>query len=147
MRDLTMWNLIMAGAVGLIMAGAVGYIVYTLWLEYKRRKLSDQIRKGEVPVDYSQVAKRSQELNNQVELGNPTFRQNVNDLTHLRERVGLIRLSGYDRAISDRNKGLKFSVGVAATPYPKGSGEAKQWVRGYCQGRNVRPPGPYMRKA
>lgn len=133
MHDLIMWVLIYAG-----LAGSLGYIVYTFWLEYKRQKLTDQIRKGEVPVDYSQVAKRSQEMNNQIELGNPNFRKNINDLTHLRVKVGHIRLRGYDRAVADRDKGLKFTAGVKATPYPKGSGEAKQWVRGYCQGANVR---------
>ena len=142
MNDYIMNVLIYAG-----IAGAVGLVIYNIWLEYRRRKLTQQIRDNIVPVDYDQVAKRAREMNDQIELGNPDFRKNTNDLRRLRENVAIIRLDGFDRAVSDAFKGLKFTLGVSATPHPKGSGEAKQWVRGYCQGANVSDIERYYRAA
>lgn len=127
---------------------ALAWVADVLWKRHKKRDLWKHIRENRVPVDYDRVAEAVREANDpgnivkeaksHAGVGPPTQRQNLSDLKRLRSNVARIRVNGYDRAVSDRENKVEFAWGVTRTPYPKGTGEAKQWVRGYCIGANVR---------
>lgn len=116
----------------------VGYWAYQDWRETRRlRLLYKQIREGVVPRDYSKQIKAVARQHN-TEYGGPTAA-----LQSLRYRVSLIRVEGFDRAQAAKNRGELFVDGIESNPYPKGSGEAQQWARGYCQ-EGGHPPKGWM---
>jgi len=121
--------------------------IYTGWWK-PRSEWRQVINEGKVPADYSAVGRVAKALNERVisasVLDSKELEGNQASLDLLRTRVARIRVAGYDRATSDSSIGVRFRIGVARSPHPTGSGEAKQWVRGYCMGANVPDPRPYM---
>jgi len=117
------------------------------------RAVIRMVDRGEVPADYS-IVKTEQEMRNKVdEVGSFAERQSDDhklrrsSVDSVRQRVAGIRVAGYDAGKLDHKNGMSFEFGVICAPYKKGSGEAKQWVRGYCMGRNVRDIKQYYKEA
>ncbi len=137
---------------GVLVMGTIWALIWVaeiLWRWHKDRKTAQQIIDGVVPQDYSEISRVAQEMNarDDVTQDGMAFRHNANQLLRIRNTVALIRVDGYDRAMHDRETRIAFQIGVKNNPHPRHSGEAKQWVRGYCQGCNVANPKPYMDKA
>jgi hypothetical protein len=141
--------------IGVVVLGAVWFItelaeVLLNWR--KRRQVRRQIKAGVVPVDYEMVATQAKAMNDDVEekaargqiVDTPTFRQNAADLHRVRSKVAGIRDKGYVAGSSDKEHKVAVEIGLGNNPWPKGSGEAKQWVRGYCMGACITDPKQYM---
>lgn len=127
----------------------VGVYVYELWAEWKRKKiLTQQIAAGVVPVEYSSMVREFATKQNNEAMGFPTSEQEVMfaALRTLREKVSLIRAQGFDAAREARDNKRSFAMAIADNPYPKGSGEARQWARGFCQDGG-HPPKAWMDRA
>lgn len=119
----------------------VGYWAFVDWRETRRLIfLNKQIREGIVPTDYSKKIKAVARQQN-ADFGGPT-----DALGALRYKVSCIRVEGFDRARVAKNRGELFIDGIESNPYPKGSGEAQQWARGYCQ-EGCHPPKGWMQIA
>ena len=117
-----------------------GVLKVVTWVKtYRARKA---VQRGEIPPNYSAGIKSAQE-----EANSRPDDSGHSALVSIREKVGLIRLEGYLRGETDEADSFPFKYGVAATPYKKGSGEAKQWTRGYCQARNVMAIKKYIDRA
>lgn len=132
----------------------VGLAVYALVLlaqlgckirDYIRheRAVDRMIDKSEVPADYNVVKVEQEMLNKVDEKG--SFKERISEDTEIRhgaiERVRLkvahIREAGFVVGQRHQAEKVPFEEGVKGTPFKQGSGEAKQWVRGYCMARNV----------
>ena len=113
------------------------------------RAVDKMVDKGEVPADYN-VVKVEQEMLNKVD-EKRSFKERISEDTEIRhgaiERVRLkvahIREAGFVVGQRHQAEEVPFEEGVKGTPFKQGSGEAKQWVRGYCMGRNVIDIKPY----
>ncbi len=135
MLDVIQWTLI-----ALTAAAGIAWFVYVLVVEARRRKLHQQIKEGEVPLDYSKKIKQVATAQNDAILGTGTENETrYRDLTNLRMKVAYIRADGYDRAAEDAFNNIAFDIGIGNNPHPNGSGEAKQWARGYCQLTGTQP--------
>lgn len=137
-----------------VMLAIWGLVGLTGWLIkiYKKRVLWQNIEDNVVPVDYDQVADAVREMNSpdmilREAMDRPQVRHNLGNLQRLRTHVSIIRSDGYDRAVSDQLTRIGFEAGVTSGPFKKGTGEAKQWVRGYCMGANVTDIKRYYRAA
>lgn len=138
MDDLIMFLAVVAAA-----ALAVGWHAVVYQIEVRRvRKLNQQIRDCVVPVDYNSIAEVARQQNESV-LHPTQGPQDVSfgDLLALRTRVAYIRVEGYDTAKDEKAKGTLFIDAIEQNPYTKGSGEAKQWARGFCQAHGTQPKG------
>jgi hypothetical protein len=120
----------------------------------KRRREDRQtdatIAAGKVPVDYDLVARRVRDLNDLDACQDaivPETRARLGQMKRMRETVSIIRLRGYDRALDDRVNSIDVDLGLKNNPHEKGSGEAKQWARGYLMGANVRDIKRYIAAA
>lgn len=137
---------------GIVIFGFVVWVAvyaYEIWFEWKRKKvLTQQIAAGIVPVDYSSMVREFATKQNNEAMGFPTSEQETmfGALRALREKVGLIRAQGFDAARAAREKGEFFAQAISENPYEKGSGEAKQWARGFCQDGG-HPPKAWMERA
>lgn len=118
--------------------------------------IAEMIQAGTIPRDYSRIMKAAMEQVNAQQIattdGNsiyPTTEAIIRfeTLKGMRTRVARVRHSGYLRGERDRHSGVKFSQGIAANPYKKGTGAAQQWVRGYCAGQNVMDIAVYYNEA
>ena len=122
-----------------------------LYRWYKRRQATKGILAGKVPAGYGVIKTEQERLNKIDEAGglaqSPKDRRIASCLRGIRERVSHIRYAGYVAGENDQFAGLPFDTGVKGTPHKKGSGEAKQWVRGYCMARNVTDIKQYYRAA
>ena len=113
-------------------------------------ELLDDWASGEIPRDYSKRMKAAMEDVNarQVAATNIAASDeaiyNFERLKGVRMCVANIRGRGYRRGEADRMAGI-FEPGAA--PYPKGSGAAQQWVRGYCSGQNIMDIKQYYEEA
>lgn len=113
------------------------------------RAVDKMVDKGEVPADYNVVKVEQEMLNKVDEKG--SFKERISEDTEIRhgaiERVRLkvahIREAGFVVGQRHQAEEVPFEEGVKGTPFKQGSGEAKQWVRGYCMGRNVIDIKPY----
>ncbi|MEE9366025.1 MAG: hypothetical protein V3W44_04985 [Dehalococcoidales bacterium] len=133
--DIFMYTLIAIGAV--IFAG---WFVATALEARRKRELHRQIEEGEVPVDYSAAIKEVATDQNNAILGvGFEHESRAKDLYGLRMKVAHIRANGYDRAADDVRNNIDFVFGIGNNPHPQGSGEAKQWARGYCQLTGTQP--------
>jgi hypothetical protein len=115
------------------------------WIKHQRAM--EQVDDFIVPEDYNAVSVEAARLNCLIEQGSLTSPKNIRReqaIIRIREKVARIRMAGYVRGEAEQANGVPFSVGVAANPHKPGSGTAKQWVRGYCQARNVTNPKPYV---
>ncbi len=122
------------------------YVVEHAWKVLKRRKLDKQVVEGVVPRDYSRKLKVLQQELNQGNLLTDEQNATWDRLQSLRERVGLIRLAGYDAGDVARVERVEFALGIGKNPYPRGTGEAQQWARGFCQATG-QPPKHWMARA
>lgn len=143
--------------IDIIMYGLVGggFTLWSAWAIYvvlaeRRRKriLNQQIMDGVVPVDYSNVVREFATQQNVEACGFTTAAQEhrINRLQALRMKVAHIRVEGFDAARQARVGKVLFETGISANPYEKGSGEAKQWARGFCQ-EACHPPKAWMERA
>lgn len=131
-------------------AGIAAYLVvcmmqFSLWL-YRKWRVSrgkKMLKAGKIPTNYSEAVAAAQTEDN----ADPRSKGTNPTLLRVRKQVGLIRFRGFLRGEVDRDNNVSFKHGVNACPHKRGSGEAKQWVRGYCQARNVMDPKKYMDRA
>ena len=141
--DTIMFGLIAAGVLGWIGLAIAGYVNE----KRRKRELYRQIEYGEVPVDYSAAIKEvATEQGASILLTGFENESRSKDLLDLRTKVARIRADGYDCAKEDEVQGGTFRQGIEDNPWPNGSGEAKQWARGYCQAYGA-PPKEWMRRA
>ena len=152
----------------IVYALATVLVVWGLWLigdyvrlKLKHRRINKQIAAGIVPVDYKEVARVVQELNSSESvkrealelegLNPPKIRKRLGDLKRIRTRVAYIRDAGYCVGERQRHQKDPIEVGLRENPFEKGTGESKQWVRGYCMGfsspGNIVHPGEWMKRA
>ena len=80
------------------------------------------------------------------------YEEQEQDLDAVREIAAQIRDEGFVRGQRHHhdNKVLDLATVVGSNPYPRGSGAAQVWVRGYIQGRSVKQvidPRPYIEAA
>ena len=118
----------------MVYIGVLGLRLYKYWCLRRARK---DIAAGRVPVDYSQVAIIVREENDS-HLGYDV------GLYAIRYQVARIRAAGFEVGQQFRGVKTRPEFVAAVNPHPEGSGEAKQWVRGYCQSANIFDPKPYM---
>jgi len=122
------------------------YVWVRDWLRHENA-ITKMVDKGEVPADYSHVEIEQKILNKRDEVGeiDIDYEDDVrrNALDGVRLKVAHIRDAGFVIGQQDQRDDIPFKDGVRATPFKQGSGEAKQWVRGYCMGRNVIDIKPY----
>ena len=144
--------------VGFVIAVAAIFYGLVLLTEYipkayrwfKHRKAMAKVDAGEIPVDYAAVGKEQRRLNQVDESGPMSKRLGVahearlSTIESIRELVAEVRYAGYLRGEEDQWHKVAFAAGVRSNPHVTGSGAAQQWVRGYCMGRNVLDPKPYM---
>jgi len=135
---------------GVIIFGIVMWVatyVGGIWWEWRRKKILYQtIRDGIVPADYSAAVREVATEVNDAALGGAPEDGMERYLMALRNKVALIRLSGFDVAREARLKGELFAQAIDTNPHEKGSGEAKQWARGFCQDGG-HPPKGWMERA
>lgn len=140
MSDKYMFYVIGSGlAAYLIVVLIQGVTIARGWL--KRRSAVREIDQGVIPADYDQV-KAEQERINAVDSGgelvlNEKHAARSRNLNQVRLQTAHVRYAGYLRGEEDQHREVPFSDGLMANPNPRGSGAAKQWVRGYCMARNV----------
>lgn len=132
---------IMYTIIGFGVAMWIAWVIIGTILEARRkRELYRQIEVGEVPVDYSAAIKEvATEQGASILLTGFENEGRSVDLLNLRTKVAYIRADGYDRAVEDADRGECFGCGIENNPHPQGSGEAKQWARGYCQLSGTHP--------
>jgi len=150
MGDRTMFMVIgvcLSAYIAVVLVQA-GYKIYD-WL--KHRKAREQIHDFVIPPDYSEVEYQQKRINKIDESGSIAKRtaedSNRVAVQRIRMHTARIREAGFIAAGLDQRRGVKFDDGVKGSPYPKGSGEAKQWVRGYCMGYNVMDIAKYYEEA
>ena len=106
-------------------------------------EIFEEWKSGAIPRDYSKKMKAAmQEVNARQEASAYANDLAASDdaiyrfekLKSIRTEVARIRARGYRRGEADR---YANQFKPEAAPYPKGSGAAQQWVRGYCQGQNI----------
>jgi len=140
------------GLIASITIGWVSSYVYgVLYERYRKRVLDQQVEAGIVPLDYSNAVRelataRNNEVLHQGGLPDSHQERQAVNLDRLRWRVSEIRVQGFDAARVARVKGEMFAQAIAENPYAKGSGEAKQWARGFCQDGG-HPPKGWMERA
>jgi len=140
--------------IGLGLWASVYVVEYALkgWRWFKQRMdIEELIDTGDVPADYG-VIEREQERLNKIDEGNldPTHEatREIRVAVHAaRQKVAHVRFAGFKIGEQDQHAGTSFARGVISGPFKKGSGEAKQWVRGYCMARNVLDIKQYYRDA
>ncbi len=147
MKDTIMFGVITSGMV--VWAGVYAYEIWYRW--WRKRIITKQIADGIVPVDYSAaIREAATDRNNEVLAGgsltDPVRDQRTAELLSMRTRVGLIRAEGFDAAREARGNKRSFAMAISDNPYPRGSGEAKQWARGFCQDGG-HPPKEWMERA
>ncbi len=147
MKDTIMFGVIIFGLI--VWVGVYAYEIGYEW--WRKRTINRQIASGVVPVDYSAVIREAAtDRNNEVLAWgapiDPKRAKKNADLLSLRTRVAIIRSDGFVAAQAARLKGEMFAQAISENPYPKGSGEAKQWARGFCQDRG-HPPKSWMERA
>ena len=132
MIDNIMFGITIAGMV--LWVGSYAYQAYNI---HKERVIDKQIDAGVVPRNYSQAIRvRATKINDDVwgdALG----------LSSIRMLVAQIRVEGFDRARLAKDSGELFIDAIETNPYLKGSGEAQQWARGFCQ-EGGNPPAGWM---
>ena len=145
MRDQTFLQIVVFGLLVWFTIGAVG-LFRTARKWWKGHKTREEILRGVVPVDYQLVIEEAGRVNRILSDGPLDEQQSdgfiIQDsaLQNMRQKVGRIRDDGFVVGYTKRGQ-------LSNNPYPTGSGESKQWVRGYCMGRNITDPKPYMDKA
>lgn len=143
-------ELIMYGLLGSGVIVWVASYVYEIWYKWNQKRVIDQqIKDGVVPLNYTAVVRATAtERNNEVLGGilTPEQEQKAVNLDRLRWKVSEIRVQGFDAARKAKDKGELFGQAIAMNPYEKGSGEAKQWARGFCQ-QGGHPPAGWMERA
>lgn len=110
------------------------------WHQHKKA-VQEIIDTGRVPADYGVVKREQNRLNRIDEAATDPLHKDTADqrraIADVRIAVAHIRFAGYVIGEQDHAAKIAFEIGVTQTPFKRGTGEAKQWVRGYCQGRNV----------
>ncbi|HDZ37799.1 MAG TPA: hypothetical protein ENH62_05880 [Marinobacter sp.] len=138
MKDQMMFGIVIFGFVAWVLVYA-----HEIWSEWRRKKfINQQIDDGVVPQNYSKVVKEwATRYDAEAMSPGMTDEQDRRHgrLSHLRQTVGMIRARGFDEARRARQWGMSFNEAIADCPYEKGSGEAQQWTRGFCQESGVRP--------
>lgn len=141
MIDNIMFGITIAGMV--LWVGSYAYQAYHIHLE---RVIDKQIIDGVVPRNYSKaVRERATRENNEVLGGSIGHEQELvsQNLGSIRLRVAQVRVEGFDRARLAKDNDELFIDAIETNPYPKGSGEAQQWARGFCQ-EGGNPPQGWM---
>ena len=128
-------------AYALVLLVQLGLKIRDWWRHHSA--VNAMIDTGRVPADYG-VVRREQERLNKIDIDGSLMDRTLPDVeltrtvvASVRETASHIRFSGYRIGEQDQDTGLNFELGVQSNPFPTGSGEAKQWVRGYCMARNV----------
>ena len=143
----TTMDLIMFGMLAIGGVGFLGWIIATILERRRKRELYRKIEYGEVPVDYSAAIREvATEQGASILLTGFENEGRSKDLLSLRTKVARIRAEGYAAAVVHERGGIELWVGIRYSPYPIGSGEAKQWARGYCQASGT-PPKEWMEQA
>lgn len=120
--------------------------------QWRLRKAANQVIRGEIPVNYNLVDDLQRQINDDDEGGKNLMADDreegslTNGLRIVRFSVAQIRVIGFDQALLDYDLLIAPDDGVKKNPYDAGSGQAKQWVRGYCMGAGI-PPKELMRIA
>ncbi len=136
----TVMDFMMFGLLAIGLVGFAGWFIAVLLEARRKRELYRKIRYGEVPVDYSAAIREVATDQNNAILKTGFDDEGLSqDLYSIRTKVAYIRANGYDQAKDDVINGISMVFGIADCPHPKGSGEAKQWVRGYCQATGTQP--------
>lgn len=139
MIDNIMFGITIAGMV--LWVGSYAYQAYQIHLE---RVIDKQITDGVVPRNYSKaIRERATKVNNEVLGGAIAQGQGLPELGSIRLIVAHIRVEGFDRARLAKENGELFIDAIETNPYDKGSGEAQQWARGFCQ-EGGNPPQGWM---
>ena len=119
------------------------------WNWWRAHKTRGEILDGTVSVDYQLVVDEANRVNKVYAEGSlaeqmdEDFSVRESALTRIRENVARIREAGFVIA----TQATTTDRGLASNPFKRGTGESKQWVRGFCMGRNILDPKPYMDKA
>lgn len=149
-NELIMYGLLGSGLIVWI----ASYVYQILYERHRKRVIDQQIRDNVVPVDYSAVIREvATDRNNEVlhqGILSPEQEEKAVNLERLRWHVAAIRVLGYDAAKRAEERGELFAFAIETNnPYEKGSGEAKQWARGFCQGfgKGGHPPAGWMERA
>ena len=101
---------------------------------YRARRDVDLLMDGGVPINYKAAVVTAQtRLNDDI--------SGSGSLYGVRSKVSRIRGNGYDVGVNDRSD---YMAGLSENPHPQGSGEARQWVLGYCIGANILDAKKYM---
>jgi hypothetical protein len=172
-KEILSWNNIEGWALGngtmiivvslLAVWAAVGLYDYgrkfALWYRARKAKRTAQreIDSGSVPVDYDQVAELVRDANNAEDASSPDFagivpspeiRKRLNTLNSMRHRVAVLRGQGFDKGSDHKANGMTdVELGLQSNPHDKGTGEAKQWARGYLMAQSIRDIKPWIDKA
>lgn len=149
MNDLLMLQIVL-GLIGLYIATLIVQGIHRVYRWIFRDPIAPETEAfiedwsaGIIPRDYSKKMKSAMEEVNAAQVGaaedndldaSDAAVYRFEQLKSIRTHVGHIRARGYRRGEADRQAN-KFDP--EATPYPRGSGAAQQWVRGYCAGANV----------
>ncbi len=120
------------------------------WLKHKRA-VQEIIDTGRVPADYGIVEREQRRLNRIDEAATDPLHKDTADqrraIADVRTAVAHIRFAGYTIGEQDQRAEVAFETGVRSAPFKRGTGEAKQWVRGYCMGRGVLDIKQYFNEA
>lgn len=138
----SIFHTIIAAGLGLWIALLVFQLIV---IGYRRLKQWLAVRKlvqdGRIPADYGVVEREQKRLNDIDISGTDVLREKYPAeraaISCVRETCATVRYEGYLRGQDDHQEKVAFAIGVRNTPFMKGSGASKQWVRGYCMGRNV----------
>jgi hypothetical protein len=126
------------------------------WEWYKHHKALEDIMDGRVPVDYGQMEIAQKNVNDCYTDGDLKSQQDEGFLAtetaiiRVRESVAKIRYAGYligEQAAHEDDGEMLFINVKKCNPFTVGTGESKQWTRGYCMGGNIADPKYYMDKA
>lgn len=117
---------------------------YKWWKGRAKRAALKSIEKYEVPTDYNQVGLIQEDVNKRqldaTEAGQVVSATALEGkISQVRQKVSRIRYGGYVFGEEAKLNRVDFDIGVEQHKYEKGSGEAKQWVRGYCMAFGVQP--------
>ena len=112
---------------------------------YRKRRDVKTLFAGDIPVKYEETVKTAQQLVNDGKLSDDV--EMFTKLQDVRESVAHIRYQGYLAGERDGALGRPFETGVRINPHKPHTGASRQWVRGYCMGRNVIDIKPYMDQA
>lgn len=144
---------VLLGLYALVVLAQGLYRIYQ-WLKHSKTSalvtVLEESDGGLIPRNYSRKMKAALEEVNAL-ASTPSTVEQAESARYKFERLKAIRVTvarimdqGFAAGMRDRDNAV---FNEKANPYPRGSGAAQQWVRGYCMGQNVTDPKPYMEAA